>query len=385
MHLRMKRKWIAAVLAVAVMLTCVVPAFASSLSGALQGADSEGIYIATTPVPVGATSHARASIAGVLCNERDLSRVTLGTPFTVQGYDCDLYYFPVMYDGSVVGTYRVFALDDGRYTGIYAEDPDMAAALNALADTTGRLSPARIVVGQYEDLYAVTPSSVYTVLPDYADRVTPVASVRAASAAVAASAETVSVVDVSENIGFVDNVSGVSDKSTRANSRYLTWTITETQSGNNWCGAYATAAICRYVFKTNSYTALGIMQWHEPTVSLQDLKEYTLSLNASVNYGRLQGLNPQRSYTAPVYATIKAEIDSDCPVYFYGERINATTKHAFVCRGYNLNSTSEGEDPFYSVWNPTRTYCETVYAYSCIYAGVTGYNYEMTQTIIGWE
>ena len=83
MHLRVKRKWMAAVLAVELMLTCVVPAFASSLSGALQGADGEGIYIATTPVPAGATTHARGAIAGLLRNERDLSRVTLGTPFAV--------------------------------------------------------------------------------------------------------------------------------------------------------------------------------------------------------------------------------------------------------------------------------------------------------------
>ena len=166
-----------------------------------------GLYIATTPVPDEATAYARGSIAGMLRNEYDLTRVTLRTPFAVQGEDCDLDYFVVMYDGSIVGTYRVFPLDDSHYTGIYAEDSNMATALNALADTTNYLSPAKIGVGEYEDLYAVTPTSEHTVLSDYAGRVTPVKAARVAASTMTVAAETVSVVDASENIGFIDSVS----------------------------------------------------------------------------------------------------------------------------------------------------------------------------------
>lgn len=371
-------------LAMAVILTCVVPAFAASLSATLKSADDDGIYIATMPVPAGATAHARSSIAGLLCNKHNLNRITLGTPFTLQGCDCDLYYFPVMYEGSIVGMYRVFTLSDGSYTGIYAEDPNMVAALNALANTTSRLSPAQIVVGQYEDLYAVTPTSVYTVLPDYAGRVTPAISVRTTMDTVVMATEPVSVVDVSESIGFVDNVGDTSLRATASSYRYLTWTITETQGEDNWCAAYATAAICRYVLNTNSYTAKGIMRWAHPTASEENLPKKSLSRIACVSYGQQQGLSPQIVNAWPGIATIKAEIDSDCPVYFAGERTGES--HAFVCRGYNMNTDSQGNNnPYFSVWNPWYPYTEIVYASTNNYTTGSGKVYTMTAYIRNWE
>ncbi|MBP3389494.1 MAG: C10 family peptidase [Clostridia bacterium] len=263
----------------------------------------------------------------------------------------------------------------------------MAAALNALANTTSQLSPARIVVGQYEDLYAVTPSSVHTVLPDYAGRATSAASVRAAATPATAAVETIAVVDASEGISFVDNVSGGSTR-TSLQINYLPWSsvMTETQGSNNtWCGAYATAAICRYVFNTSSYTAESLMRWAYPEVSDAALLTKSFSTTHSTSYGRLQGLSPWYVSTWPGIAMVKAEIDSDCPVYFYGERTDGKG-HAFVCRGYNMNTNSEGESaPLFSVWNPWYTYTEAIYASTNTYTTGSGNVYTMIAYIRNWE
>lgn len=384
MHLKMRRELTAAVLAMVMMLVCGVPAFAFSKNDILQP-NSAGLYIATTPVPAGATAYARETIAGVLCSEYNLDRLILGTPFAVQGHDCDLYYFPVMYDNTIVGTYRVFLLNTGQYTGIYAEDPTMAATLNALTSSTTPLSPACIVTGQYEDLYAVTATKIHTVLSDYAGRITPARSIRGAASTLA-STQTNITVNISEGIGFVNNVRDVSLTAV-SQSVHLPWSsiITETQSGNDWCGAYATAAICRYVFNTRSYTAGDIMRWAYPTVSEADLPNKALSMGRSVTYGQLQGLSPQIVNAWPGIATIKAEINSDCPVYFYGERTGGA--HAFVCCGYNMNTSSSGSsDPFYYVWNPWNPYTESVFAdTNMYYASSTGNTYIMTSYIRNWE
>lgn len=100
--------------------------------------------------------------------------MTIGQPFVVKGQDVDLYYFLVYNNEELVTLYRVFQVENGDYSGILSESKSsqFLDAFSALMNATTSHSPARIVVGKYEDLYAVVDDKVLTICEDYAGNIT---------------------------------------------------------------------------------------------------------------------------------------------------------------------------------------------------------------------
>lgn len=376
----MKQKLFALLFAVLMLVPNISVAFASPLNST---ASQNGIYVATEPVPVAAVTYAQGSIAGILRENYDLSLVSLGAPFTVKGHDCDLYYFIVFLSGNPVGTYRVFEHSSGVYTGIYAEDPEFLNAIAALEQQSTVDAPAKIIVGTYTDIYAVVGSRISTIVADYADRVTPTSIVSAAAQRSGSSKTGTEqkVVNIKEDIGFV-----LPSSANRSyDLRYLPLNIIETQGNNGWCAAYVTAAICRYKTGNNSIYAETIMRWACPEMNLEELELYgALTTSKAIAYGVSKGLNPQNRTSAYTLAQVITEIDNNRPIFFRARHLSTGDGHALMCRGYNKNIVDGVSDPYYSIWNPWKTYAETMFAYNNIYTTGDGQQFQLYGGIHNW-
>lgn len=135
---------------------------------------TDGLFIITEEVPAEAIKYMREHIAGICNGLYPLDMVTVGEPFVVKGHDTDLYYFLIYSNGELVTSYRVFQIENGGYSGILDESelPQFLDGFKELMDITTSRSPAKIVVGEYEDMYAVAGDKILTILEDYAGRIT---------------------------------------------------------------------------------------------------------------------------------------------------------------------------------------------------------------------
>ena len=126
---------------------------------------SNDIYILSEAVPVAAINHVKNSLRKLLGDIISVSDVTVSEPFKLSRAQNDLYYFVVYADGSMIGTYRVFETDDG-YSGVFSEDTQILNGLIRLSNLTTASNPAKIVSGDYYDIYAVVNNDVYTIVED---------------------------------------------------------------------------------------------------------------------------------------------------------------------------------------------------------------------------
>lgn len=367
----MKKKLTALILAVIMAFGCVSPA-AAVIPGEDQ-AGTAGLYLETAPVPAAAVIYAQNSIGGMLRHSYDLSEITVGTPFVLEGHDCDLYYFLVYHRNVLVGTYRVYEPESGVYTGIYEEDSDWTGNLTQLAARTSPAAPARLVVGSYEDVYAVVSHTAYTVGTDYQDRTTATSAVLTAAAAA----------DAAVTVNAAVGIDFVTPTSTGVSSRFLATPINENQTGGSWCAAYVTAAICSFLTGT-TILAENVMVWaYGSGVS----SAQTLSREKAIAYGKSKGYSPKELGYAITFSQVRGEINSNRPVYLaFAPSTNMNgIGHALLCRGYSTNEDSSGvSDPIYSVWNPYHSSYSTISATTNTYTSSGGTLYRLRNAIWKW-
>lgn len=364
------KKFFTFILCLIMILSLHIPSLAA------DNALNKGPYIITKPVPNEAVQHTRKTIGNLLADLYSLDSVSIGKPFTVEGHSVDLYYFLVYNEKKLVGNYRVFLKNDGNYSGIFSESPEWLNEIEYLQTETSENNPAKIVVGDYEDVYAITSNSIIPIIEDPYGNTTNVFN---SDELTLSSQNEYEIVDVSEEITF-----DIPLQTFATNSNYLQIGWDETQGSLPWCSAYATASICRYVTgkSLSQISARSIMEWTFPDLTYTELKKEGLSMTNAIKYGEEEGLSPIRKKSTLTWSAVQKEIDADRPIYFAFDNITTgkINAHAMVCRGYGGSSG----DPFYSIWNPWNRYYERVYASDDTYFSEAGEEFEYAETIYNW-
>lgn len=378
----LSKRILSCMIAILMSVTIAITASAAGIKNDLYS--EKGLFLLSSDVPEEAVEYTENTIGGMIHDIYDVNSITVGKPFVVEGHSCDLYYFLVYNNGKVVGVYRVFNTENG-YTGIFSENPELVENLEKLKKLTTDRNPARIVVGDYEDIYAIMSNGqVVQILTDPMGRATEIGNTDIMASSMSLS---LSVINATDSVEFT--VSSTVPLATSSTYKYLQIGWSETQGSEPWCAAYATASICRYRLRglgsniTADITALKIMQFTYPNLSMSALKQESLSRSAAIAYANYKGFDPKQKNGRLSWKNIKSEIDADCPIYFGCDNLtnNRKSSHALVCRGYNENNGN----PFYSIWNPWYTKYERMYTSNYIYTTEGGTQYEYDRTIYRWR
>lgn len=341
--------------------------------------ETNGIYLLSEVIPQGAIEHVQSSLKSLIS---DLISngvvVSVGQPFKLSGSQNNLYYFVVYANNEMVGIYRVFETDDG-YSGIFSEDTTIISRLMNLSDLTTAANPARIVVGAYNDLYAVVNNQVLTLIEDPFGNVTSPESLL--SQPVLCDTDTIVNILDTIDVSFTPPISR-----TTPTWKYLQLDCLEIQTSLPWCAAYAAASILR--FKTgrslSEINASAILQYSYPDKTIEELEQLGISINHAMQYANQYGIYPSYVLHRRAYSAITDDIIADNPVMFVFDNLSSgnVRAHAMVCRGYYDNSG----DSYYSIWNPWYTYYERIYTSDNIYyISATGEaRYKWSATSYGW-
>lgn len=113
--------------------------------------DSE-LYIETTICPQEYIEYAENNIVGFVesYGEGNLSysSIFVGTPFSFVDYDSDVYYFPVICDGTIKYILRVYPNNNNSFDAVISDF--LAAELESIARYTSITTPLRLNrVGNY--------------------------------------------------------------------------------------------------------------------------------------------------------------------------------------------------------------------------------------------
>ncbi len=362
-------------------LSLVFPAHATKNLGV---ENSNGFYVISEEVPSEAIQHTQETIAGMIQDLYPLETIKIGTPFKLVG--TDLYYFIIYSNENIVGLYRVFQTDSGYYSGIFGEYDVFLEALEEVRKLTTKDQPAEIVVGDYEDVYAIVNNEVYTLLKDPEGKLTGKSKVKEKKkekkVGPAKKVKKEKVVDSSEGIDFEIPISAMSSATTY---KFLQTGWAETQGSQSWCSAFVTASILRYRTgkSVSTISAKKIMEYTFPKVSSSELTKKALSFDNAIKYAKTHGISPIKSDSRLSYSSVKTEINNDRPVYMAADNVTTGVKvaHAFVLRGYNDNSGNS----FYSVWNPWYEKYERVYTKDNSYYTNSGTQYRWSKTIYNWK
>lgn len=349
-------------------------AFASSESQM----PNNGFYVISEHIPDGVYTHIQQSIADMISDLYDTNHISVSAPFKLSHSTNDLYYSLVYNNGEIVGTYRCFETD-GYYTGIFSENPKIIDGFEKISLLTSPNRPAEIIAGEYDDIYAIIGSDVYTIFSDPSGNTTSSTALQSFPLE-RASKHTINLIE-----GIPLKQASVSTQSTPS-YKFLQIGWAETQGSKPWCMAYVTASIMR--FKTGNdlskISAQSVMKWAYPNLSQTELNSTALSTSKADEFANTYNIDPVYTASKRSYSQIVSEIKSDNPVAFICDNLNTGTKksHAFVCRGYNDNNGN----PFYSVWNPWYEEFERIYTSDNTYVNASGSaKYLWSATMYSWE
>ncbi len=306
----------------------------------------------------------------------------LGMPFVpyfvpnVEG-DIPAYYFPIINNGRFVGTFRVYrdiAYTNTVYVGIMSEL--YAAELNQLKDCYNATDP--IVI--YEDNGNIMADINGEKLVMWEDRMgnKPLMDNELAITAQVQTIPALSATTVRSLMTSIGVSSTLSAEPNSATENYLNLSIIETQGQNNWCGAYVTAAIMRYLKgNTKSPTAAGLMSlfYRRPTANDK------FKMDQTVQYAKSNGYNPTKLTGSLTSTQVFNQIDARKPIYLNVRRSLGAGQyayHAIVLRGYNKRRD------YYSVWNPWGTKYENMDLNTKTYFCPGKGTYSWYATIYNW-
>lgn len=299
--------------------------------------------------------------------DMDISKVILGTPFTIQKESPDgkdIFYFPVMYDGTVKFTIRVYKDTDGSYTGIFSEY--LASELEDVSEITSVSDPLILFMNNGNVMKTVAGNtSIFFASPignEVLDKPTFYSNSNSY------------VVNVKEAIAYdvvpIDNIRAT-------NSKYLSLDLAEKQGTQQWCSAFAGSAIIRYR-TSNTVYAKDIMSYYYPNSS--DLENETITHDQLISYAKLKGCSPTKTSSTLEQSTIVSQIDSSKPVYLSCDGTGSYKKknHALVLRGYDISAG------MYSVWNPWYKYYEKMPISTKEYTVDDLSSFKWVSTIYNW-
>lgn len=236
------------------------------LSGVVATANSfvdsntnENAFMLTETCPQDVVDFAKTSIDSFpYMNEYANSQIILGEPFTLTNEKINntVYYFPVIIDGEIEYTYRIFYSNGWQY--VLSEC--LADELNSAAEYSTITAPTIIYVNDddnivvqnqnYESIFVVESvsdnviaSSTSEILP-YSEAIVKIKENK-----------TTKTTNNFSSIKVVNDstMSTYSTKASSAKSKYLSPTIREKQGSLPWCAGYVTAFIVSYKTGTAYY------------------------------------------------------------------------------------------------------------------------------------
>jgi len=309
------------------------------------------------------------------------NETSLGTPFTIQNTDVPIYYFPIISDGVIIGTFRVFVdeiqtSENNRvtYTGVLS--PYLAAELNSLlgiySDVVLLYYDSGNLMTQLDDSIEILSPSPRGYLPELVAYEIHANDFHIVSPLEASITIEPHALDITIE-PFATTIHG-----------WRNLPIIETQGDTQWCGAYVTAAILRYLLN-NRYSprARDLMQEAFGTFNANN----RYGMGSTVAAARRRGFNPTSANRRTLsWQNVRREIDAWRPIYIVTNN-NYIGPHAMAIQGYNLRFPSAGAtNPnaiAYFVWNPWLSFFETMDGFSHQVTS-EGWVFTWQDTIYGW-
>lgn len=375
---RISKKLVSILLSFIIVLSCSTLAFATDANDIANNDHSMQLFSECCPTE--AMNYAQNAFPRLLqcANESGCISTTrgafLGTPFTISFSESSnpVYYFPIICNNSFVGTFRVYL----------ESTQDLNSASPAY---TGIVSP---FLGNELNYLAAHYSSFGSILI-YSDNGNIMAKVGNSSLLLSRNKEEDSTYG-SQEIISTDSLITISpyipttqtihiSEPMRPSASYLSLSIIETQDGNNWCGAYSTAIILRYLEgSTTSPTASGLMSLVYRRPSASD----TFSINNTCSVAQMYGYDPTYVVSTLNSTIVFGQIEDGKPIYVNARRYDSTEEeykyHAIVIRGYSRN------DDAYSIWNPWNEYYETMDMITKEYVASTTRTYTWYSSVYDW-
>ncbi len=337
--------------------------------------NDKNYYVETGYIPDDVIEYAKNSIGNMLMRKYDSNSIKLLYPFKLFNCEIDLYYFMVYFNDEIIGSYRVFNLD-GEYNGIFSEAGTFEKnILNAFSKSSAE-HPAKILRGQYKDMYSVVNNKVYTIIDDIEGKFTETSYLQQKSSEIKL-----------ENLNkmlYTMNINVCETQEYRP-YKWLQLDLSETQGSDSWCSAYCAASIIRFIKGLNlsQCSAKILMEWTYPGLPLNELKKLAFPRNKVLEYSKLKGLNPVLTSGRVSTNYVQTQINKDIPLCFIitqDESNGEIFRHTIVCRGYY----DTGEQINFSVWNPWNTTYETLNGKNFRYVDKYGDWYTWDETIHGF-
>lgn len=346
------RKILNVFVAFVVLIAMATGIFAHSINTIPQNQNS--IYVSTPQVPTDVVEFAKREVAGhmdalALADKtfEKTDELAMGTPFTyIEKNDAESqFYFPIIHHNTIIGFFRVYedtayyeecgtlryggSLSAGGLADIFmdsAQNTSYTSPISLL--NTG--SSIAIKLNQTIEVFASDPlaniEQANVSIPDIEAEFSSLQNSRSLE---------LTTVDIMNKIEYT--YSPIVQLSTSYPSNGFTGLyITEGQSGNSWCNAYAVATIIR----SHTFDA----------ISAQDIASYFnlsssegLSVPRAILYAENEYNMSPVSYAYRLYHyQIQEEITDGRPILGIFDR--GAASHALVICGYSSTA--------YTVWNP---------------------------------
>lgn len=279
----------------------------------------------------------------------------------------------VYFNDEIIGSYRVFNLD-GEYNGIFSEVGTFEKNILTAFSQSSAEHPAKILRGQYEDVYSVVNGKVYTIVDDVEGKFTEPSYLQQKSSEIKLKNSNKMLYTIDTNVCAIQAYRPY---------KWLELDLSEKQKvDDRWCSAYSTASIIRFIkgLSLSKCSAQILMEWMNLGLPISELKKIAFPLSKVLEYSRLQGLNPSRANGIVSIGHIQTQIDRDRPLYFVLEEDNNSSTHAVVCRGYY----DTGEQINLSIWNPFYLEYEALNGSNLKYVTKAGTWYTWIETIQGF-
>lgn len=344
---------------IAGMFSFSTPAYALDV----DKSSATDLYIATKSCPNEYIEYAKANIQDFIMSVDpstlpDGKMISVGSPFCFANSDSDIFYFPVLFDNEITYMLRVFPKSAGGYGGVLGKS--FVKELNSLASKTTPSAPLFIMM-EGDCVVSYISGKRYVILeyPDGSVNCDTAMSVQSLAKSLSEKDSQFEIVNAfakDASVNYAKSVNLIkslflasSETATRDSNipayKYLSTSITETQGGESWCAAYATAMIVRFVKGNNDDTeAVDVMNYHFDNPSASD----AIGEAEVVEYANSRSLRPTHVKYTLSDSSLMSEVASESPVYLRMYRVSGTDKiyHAVVLRGYSTYTDK------WSIWNP---------------------------------
>jgi len=333
---------------------------------------NKGLSIYTQEISSGALNFADEAFDSLLqtaiqSNSMNMgSQTSLGTPFTIQNTEVQVYYFPVISDGAIIGSLRIWH-DDIRYTGMLSQY--LAQELNAVLrrrDVSGAISlyydNGNLMMQANSNVEILSPSPLgddpelfgFEVNSRDFREISPLE---------------ITTSEITRNQISTRNVQ----------QRFLPVHILETQGNNSWCGAFATSMVIRH--RLNNRLAPNVNSLMTDANPNGFNIHTRFSQQNTLDAARRRGFNPTWSRNSLPMNSVITDINNNRAIYFIANNPQVGG-HAMVIRGYSSTPNQQSLNQ-YSIWNPWEPFFDIMMA-NTNQVVLRGRVYTWSETIHRW-